>query len=88
MPAAVRTWPSFANRHVGDLPAAREDDHVQGIQQSLAYYVALQRAGVSTEWHLYAHGGHALGLRSTKLSIGRWPARGAAVVAHHRRARR
>lgn len=51
-----------------------EDDHVDGVEQSLAYYVALQKAGVPTEMHLYAQGGHAFGLRPTKLPIGRWPA--------------
>jgi acetyl esterase/lipase len=51
-----------------------EDDHVDGVEQSLAYYVALQKAGVPTEMHLYAQGGHAFGLRPTKLPIGHWPA--------------
>jgi acetyl esterase/lipase len=51
-----------------------EDDHVDGVEQSLAYYVALQKAGVPTEMHLYAQGGHAFGLRPTKLPIGNWPA--------------
>ena len=50
-----------------------EDDHVDGVEQSLAYYVALQKAGVPTEMHLYAKGGHAFGLRATNLPIGRWP---------------
>ena len=51
-----------------------EDDQVDGVQQSLAYYVGLQKAGVPAELHLYAQGGHAFGLRPTKLPIGRWPA--------------
>jgi acetyl esterase/lipase len=51
-----------------------EDDRVDGVLQSLAYYVALQKAGVPTEIHLYAQGGHAFGLRPTPLPIGRWPA--------------
>jgi acetyl esterase/lipase len=50
-----------------------EDDHVDGVGQSLAYYVALQAAGVPVEMHLYAQGGHAFGLRPTKLPIGQWP---------------
>jgi acetyl esterase/lipase len=50
-----------------------EDDDVDGVRQSLAYYVALQKAGVPTELHLYAQGGHAFGLRERKLPIGRWP---------------
>src|SRR6185312_2441940 len=51
-----------------------EDDDVDGVQQSLAYYVALHKAGVPVEMHLYAHGGHAFGLRPTKEPISSWPA--------------
>ena len=50
-----------------------EDDHVDGVEQALAYYVALQTAGVPTEMHLYAQGGHAFGLRPSKFPIARWP---------------
>jgi acetyl esterase/lipase len=50
-----------------------EDDNVDGVNQSLAYYVALKNAGVPTELHLYAQGGHAFGLRHTKLPITNWP---------------
>ncbi len=50
-----------------------EDDHVDGVEQSLAYYVSLQKAGVPTEMHLYAQGGHAFGLRAGKLPIAQWP---------------
>jgi acetyl esterase/lipase len=50
-----------------------EDDHVDGVEQSLVYYRALQKAGVSVEMHLYAQGGHAFGLRPTKFSITAWP---------------
>jgi acetyl esterase/lipase len=50
-----------------------EDDHVDGVEQSLAYYVALQKAGVPTEMHLYAQGGHGFGLRPSKLPIAQWP---------------
>jgi acetyl esterase/lipase len=50
-----------------------EDDEVDGVQQSLAYYVALHKAGVPVEMHLYAHGGHAFGLRGKTLPIGHWP---------------
>ncbi len=50
-----------------------ENDDVDSVEQSLAYYVALQKAGVPTELHLYAKGGHAFGLRATSLPIGRWP---------------
>ena len=43
------------------------------MKHSLTYYAALQNAGVPTEMHLYAQGGHAFGVRPTKLSIGGWP---------------
>jgi len=51
-----------------------EDDHVDDVKPSLTYYVELKKVGVLTEMHLYAQGGHAFGLRPTKLPIGRWPA--------------
>ena len=50
-----------------------EDDHVDHIEQSLVYYIALKNAGVPVEMHLYAQGGHAFGLRRTKLPITEWP---------------
>ncbi|HVB36220.1 MAG TPA: alpha/beta hydrolase [Candidatus Acidoferrales bacterium] len=50
-----------------------EDDHVDGVNQAVAYYIALKNAGVPVEMHLYAHGGHAFGLRRTKLPITGWP---------------
>jgi acetyl esterase/lipase len=50
-----------------------EDDHVDNVNDSLAYYIALKKAGVPVEMHLYAHGGHAFGLRPTKFPITGWP---------------
>ena len=50
-----------------------EDDPTDTVEESLAYYVALQQAGVPAELHLYAQGGHAFGLRPTGLPIGQWP---------------
>ena len=50
-----------------------EDDNVDGVNQSLVYYIALKKAGVPVEMHLYAQGGHAFGLRRTDLPITRWP---------------
>lgn len=52
-----------------------EDDHVDGVDQSLAYYMGLKDAGVPTEMLLYARGGHAFGLRPTSLPITHWPER-------------
>jgi acetyl esterase/lipase len=51
-----------------------EDDNVDNVNDSLAYYIALKRAQVPVEMHLYAHGGHAFGLRPTKSPITGWPA--------------
>lgn len=50
-----------------------EDDHVDSVYDSLSYYIALQQAGVPVEMHLYAQGGHAFGLRPTKLPATQWP---------------
>jgi acetyl esterase/lipase len=65
IPVTSRTPPTFL------LQA--EDDHVDDVHDSLAYYIALVKAGVPVEMHLYAHGGHAFGLRRTKLPITGWP---------------
>ena len=50
-----------------------EDDTVDGVNQSLAYYAALKKAGVPVEMHLFAQGGHAFGLRRTAFAITDWP---------------
>jgi len=50
-----------------------EDDPVDPVAHSLTYYIALQKAGVPVEMHLYAQGKHAFGLHRPDLPIGRWP---------------
>jgi len=50
-----------------------ENDDVDDVNHSLVYYIALKKAGVPVEMHLYAQGGHAFGLRRTKLPITGWP---------------
>lgn len=50
-----------------------EDDHVDRVEDSLSYYVALKKAGVPVEMHSYAQGGHAFGLRRTKFPATAWP---------------
>jgi len=79
-----------ADKHLGlnpDIPVTSqtpptfllqaEDDHVDNVDDSLAYYIALKNAAVPVEMHLYAHGGahggHAFGLRRTELPITGWP---------------
>jgi len=79
-------YPATADKDLGlnpDVPVTREtpptfllqaeDDHVDNVNDSLAYYIALKNAGVPVEMHLYAEGGHAFGLRRTKFPITEWP---------------
>jgi acetyl esterase/lipase len=65
VPVTSKTPPTFL------LQA--ENDDVDGVNQSLVYYIALKNAGVPVEMHLYAQGGHAFGLRRTKFPITAWP---------------
>ncbi|THD03404.1 alpha/beta hydrolase [Rhodanobacter lindaniclasticus] len=64
IPVSARTPPTFL------LQA--EDDYVDGVDQALVYYTALAQAKVPAEMHLYAHGGHAFGLRPAANPITGW----------------
>lgn len=79
-------YPATADKQLGlnpDLPVTHrtpptfllqaEDDHVDNVNDSLAYYIAMKNAGVPVEMHLYAQGGHSFGLRRTKFPITEWP---------------
>jgi len=50
-----------------------EDDDVDKVEDALSYYMGLKKAGVPVELHSYAQGGHAFGLRETKLPVSAWP---------------
>ena len=50
-----------------------ENDPVDNVNNSLVYFMALKKAGVPVEMHLYAQGGHGFGLRPTKYPITGWP---------------
>jgi acetyl esterase/lipase len=65
IPVTAQTPPTFLLQN--------EDDHVDSAYDSLSYYIALKKAKVPVEMHLYAQGGHAFGLRRTKLPATRWP---------------
>ena len=65
VPVTAQTPPQFL------LQA--EDDDVDSVYDSLAYFVALKKAGVAAELHSYAQGRHAFGLRRTKFPITGWP---------------
>ena len=51
-----------------------EDDPVDDVRNSVTYFLALKEARVPAEMHIYAHGGHAFGLRPTAQPISHWPA--------------
>ncbi len=51
-----------------------QDDPINPVEFSLLYHAALKKANVPVEMHLFADGGHAFGLRPTKLPITKWPA--------------
>lgn len=51
-----------------------QNDPVDDIRNSLVYFAALTKAKVPVEYHVYAEGGHAFGLRRTSAPITRWPA--------------
>jgi acetyl esterase/lipase len=61
----ARTPPTFLLQN--------ENDQVDRVEDSLSYYLALKRAGVHVELHLYAQGGHGFGLRRTKYPVTEWP---------------
>ena len=65
IPVTRNTPPTFL--------AQAENDAVDNVNNSLVYYAALKKAGVSVEMHLYPEGGHAFGLRRTKDPITEWP---------------
>jgi acetyl esterase/lipase len=60
------TPPAFL-AHAGDDPVTPES--------SLFYYLALKRAGVPAEVHIYSTGGHGFGLRDSPSPSHTWPKR-------------
>lgn len=61
---SARTPPIFLV-HAGDDPVA-------GAENSVVMYQALKRAGVATELHVYAQGGHGFGVRQSGLPCSTW----------------
>lgn len=49
------------------------DDAMDPVCNSLMYATALDKAGVPTEIHLFAKGGHAFALRRKDEPVGKWP---------------
>lgn len=65
-PISKETPPAFL-AHAGDDPVTPES--------SLFYYLALKRAGVPAEVHIYSTGGHGFGLRDSPSPSHTWPKR-------------
>lgn len=69
--------PDIAEHITSQTPSTfllqNENDNVDSIWDSLAYYAALKKADVPVEFHSYAEGGHAFGLRRTKYPASAWP---------------
>src|SRR5439155_24892809 len=64
--ATKETSPAFF-AHAGNDPF--------GAENSVRAYLALERAGVPAELHVYASGGHGFGLRKTDEPCSSWPQR-------------
>ena len=63
---ATNTPPTFI--------AMTEDDGGR-VENAVFYYLALKKAKVPAEMHLYPNGGHGYGLRRTEAGVTSWPER-------------
>ena len=61
----ARTPPTFILQAV--------NDPIDPVNESLVNFIALKKAKVPVEMHLYAQGGHGFGLRRTEFPITAWP---------------
>jgi acetyl esterase/lipase len=53
---------------------ATSDDGTVPVENSVAFYSALHKAGVSAELHIFETGPHGVGLDLANPSLGQWPA--------------
>lgn len=54
------------------------DDDVVPVENSVEFYLALRKAGVPAEMHIYLHGKHGVGLAPNDPQLSSWPDRLAA----------
>ena len=59
------------------------DDSVVPVENSVMFYLALRKAGVSAEMHIYEHGRHGVGLAKDDRALRSWPARCADWMRGH-----
>ena len=58
------------------------DDPISAADNSVVIHLALTRAGVSSELHVYTAGGHGFGVRQSDHPVSTWPARCAEWLRH------
>jgi acetyl esterase/lipase len=51
------------------------NDQAVPVENSVLFYLALRKAGVPAELHIYEHGRHGVGLAPTDLVLSSWPRR-------------
>lgn len=51
------------------------DDDRLTAENSVRFYLALKKAGVSAELHVYSKGGHGFGILNRDLAVSAWPVR-------------
>jgi len=54
---------------------AHADDDRVSAENSVTFYLALKKAGVPAELHIYSEGGHGFGIRNRGLPVSNWPQR-------------
>ena len=69
---------------VNDLPVTKDappaffvhaDDDRLSAERSTSLYLALKKAGVPCEVHIYVRGGHGFGIRKSDAPVAHWPER-------------
>ncbi|MDP9175066.1 MAG: alpha/beta hydrolase [Planctomycetota bacterium] len=59
-------------------------DDRYGAEDAVYYYLALKRAGVNTELHVYSEGGHGFGMHASTAPHGTWTARAWDWMNYHK----
>jgi endo-1,4-beta-xylanase len=61
--------------------AQAADDTAATPERTTAIYLALRKAGIPAELHIYGRGGHGFGMRDRPMPVSSWPARAEAWMA-------